>query len=465
MARQARLAEVGIDNPTRGQVTRDPLQQRAEQLTKATGSGKELRDQDLDHNATILKGVENLRSKVAGETAAGKTRARGDLPTGRSVQDVALRAKAARKEQRVNKAYDKANEKEGGVSVDVSPLVAYLEDHVDPLSVAWVKARLKVKGAIRELEHEGTGETRTAGGEMTLRELERIRREAIKKHKAGGDTAADAHEVRMVIDNIVKDAGGTLYKAARKEASEYYTEFEDQAGVAKLVENKKGGTDRRTAVEETARTSVLGPLEDLQKVKRSLLTGADKDARIAGRTAWRDLKGWGIDYLMEKATRGPKNERGQANVQWGGFKQGLDDIGDANLDELYGEATRKQLRRYADALEDLKTEAPTNVKGSPTLDKLLTLLDRLGNATKYVGGGVASDVAAAGIKKGAEIVKGARETKKAKTTPLDDEIAAEKERARKARNAKATKLAAPYLTIPITRSSTDFPPTYGDERP
>lgn len=458
VARQARLAEVGIENPTRGQVTRDPVQQRAEQLTKGTGAGKELREQDLNHNAKLLEGVENLRAKVAGEKVTGP-RARGDLPVGKSVQDNALRRKAAAKEQVVNKAYDRANREEGSMTADVTPLVHYLEDHVDPLSVSWVKARLKVKGAIRDIENEETGESRmVAGAEMRLDELERIRREAIKKHKAGGDTAADAHEVRMVIDDIMKDEGGKYYKEARGLAREYLSEFEDQGGVSKLVGNKPGTSDRRVAVEETARTSVLGPLEDLQKVKRSLLTGKDSESRQAGRTAWRDLKGWGVDYLMEKATKGPKNERGQPNLGWGGFKQGLDDIGDANLDELYGPSVRKQLRRYADALEDLKTEAPTGVKGSPTVDKILTYLDRLGSVTKYVGGGVVTDLAGAGIRKGAEVVRGAAEVRRAKATPIDEAITEKQVSDRRARNARAARVGAPLVPAGLEQR------TYGDDR-
>jgi hypothetical protein len=119
---------------------------------------------------------------------------------------------------------------------------------------------------------------------------------------------------------------------------------------------------------------------------------------------------------------------------------------------------RKQLRNFQDAAEYLKTEAPTGVKGSPTLDKILTFLDGVGKFTKFAGGGIVSDIAGAGIKKGYETVQAAETLRSAKSTPVDDAAKAAAKEKPRARNVKAAKRAAPF----VLRSPP--PETYGGQQ-
>lgn len=439
--RQAVLASVGIDNPTRGQVTREPLQQRTEQLVKGTQAGQELRDLDVEHNAKLLAGVENLRQKVTAETLPSGSKARGDLPVGRSVQDTALRKKAEASEKRYENLYKVARKTEPDASVPVDPLYELLQKSPSLHHIGWMSDWLK---------REGVEKTTTApdGTEVTERRpvkldaLYDLRVKANQIIKGGGPDAHYAADVKAAIDGAFDQVpeAAKAWKAATDAFRQHKQEFADQGAVRGLVEDKPQSSDRRVAIEETARKTVTGKLEDLQKVKRSLLTGRDATARQAGKIAWRDLKGWGLDYIRERMTKGTTNEAGDPHATWVGLKTALDNIGDENLDELYGPTVRKQLRRYQEASEYLFTESSTRVKGSPTLDKVLTFLDRIGGwvpGSHYVTGTLK------GVSKVGELGKAGREVREAKTTPIDEQLSATRRDVRRSQNLSAVKKYAP----------------------
>lgn len=449
--RQAVLSRAGIDNPTRGAVTRDPLQQRAEQLVKATDAGGELRQLDLEHNATLLKGVEDLRAKVAGESLPTTgSKARGDLPVGRSVQVNAVRAKAAKVKAAADALYTKARKTEPDATAPADALYDLLEQKPHLQRLGWVSSWLK-RGKVEMTEDaqpaslvlDADGNPATAATpkgktrrELSMAELDDLRKEAVEIEAKGGTDAHYAGEVARTVDQVMENVpeAAKNWKAARDAWRAYKTEFADQGAVRGLAENKPHSNDRRVAIEETAKKTVTGDLEDLQKVKRTLLTGKDAAARQAGKIAWRDLKGWGLDYIRERMTKGPKNEAGDPHATWVGLKTALDDIGDENLDELYGPTVRKQLRNYQEAAEILWTEGSTRVKGSPTLDKVLTFLDRIGNVpglhtAANVAGGLAK-----GAAKVTEVGAAGRETRAAMRTPIDEQLSETRRSVRKSQN-------------------------------
>lgn len=402
--RQAQLARVGIKTATRGQLTRDPLQLRREQLAKASDAGEELRQLDLDNNRILAQNIESLR---------GGAKARGEVQTGKSVQD-ALRERYSQGLKRVKRLYktaEKAGELQGPVNIDA--LVDYVANHDDPAQVAYIRQRLNALGAT--VEEETGGLKVSQNRPLTLKELEGIRRSAVARGKAGGTEGHYASEVKQVIDSLTEGAGGEAYQAARKARAAVGEEFERTQAVAALVKNRKMSMDRATALEDTWHKSVIsGGLEDLTKVRDSL-TKSPK-----GRQAWDDLRGATADYILEKATTGPKNQLGEVNTSWGGLRRAVSDIGQEKLELLFGKAGAKKLNDLVEAAEILKTEPPTGVKGSPTMDKLITLLDKFG-AVPIVGHGAGLAVGAAkSVQKLAQIGESAREAARAKVSPLEE---------------------------------------------
>jgi hypothetical protein len=397
--REANLRKFGM-TPTRGMVTRDPLQLRAEQLAKSSDAGSPLRQIDLDNNAALSAAVDSLKSAPA----------KGARQTGEAVQNV-LRGRLNAMKQQVGKLYkaaEQAGELQGPVKID--GLVDYLNKHIDPTEVGYIEARLQKIGAIKKGENglEATGQP------VLLAEIEAIRKAAVAKGRAGGTQGHYASEVKGVIDEITDGAGGDAYKAARKSRVQMGEEFERTGIINQLVKQRGKTNDRAVALESTWRKSVVGgSADDLAAVKQSLFKGGQK-----GIAAWDDLRNATIDHIYERATGGPKNERGQVNVNWGGLRRAIDEIGSDKLEMMVGKAGAKKLNEILEAAEIAKTEPPMGIKGSPTVDKFLTLMDKLG-AVPGIGG--AAEIAKGAVKsvgKLRDIGKRGRDLRTATTTPL-----------------------------------------------
>lgn len=393
--------EVPINDATRGQLTRNPLQQRNEQLVKATDAGQELRDLDIAHNKKLLENLDVLRGKTGAKAV-------GDNQTGRSVQG-ALRASLNRANVNVTRLYkeaEAAGETQGPVNID--KLVEHLKNHEDPAQVSYALTRLKQLGAIKEETNGGI--TVSSNRALKLNELEGIRRAAVAAGKDGGTKGHYASELKSVIDDVTDGAGGEKYAAARAARKAVGDEFERQQAVAKLVENRHMSNDRAVALEDTWQKTVLGgSLEDLQKVRASLETSP------GGKVAMADLRAATIDYIKNRATGGThglRNQAGDLNTTWDGLRRAVDEVGPDKMRELFGVQGAKSIDNIVESAQLLKTEAPTGVKGSPTIDKFLTLLDKVGL------GGPASTVVGVG-RKIKEIGQTTRDIRHAKTSPLD----------------------------------------------
>jgi len=416
LERQATLERVGVTKATKGQLTRDPLQQRTEQLAKATTAGDPLLQLDYENNRIL---TDNVRALAKG------AQAKGGVQVGTSVQG-ALRARLAKVKKEVSRLYkvaEDAGELQG--PVNVQPLYNFLENHPAPKSVAWLKDALDSIKAQNTMKVGGIETTETRP--VTLYQLEEaVRKEAVDQtFSPEASVRRRAGEVLGIIDQITEGAGGQAYTAARAARKAQGAEFERQAAVAQLVENRGLTTDRAVKLEDTWRRSVLtGGIEDLKNVYTSLVKGG-----TAGRQAWRDLRGATADYILNKATGsgkgvdvtelGLKNRPGDVNLNWGGLKQAVLDIGPDKLEFLFGKVGAKRLNEIVQAAEILKTEAPTGVKGSPTLDKLLTLLDKFGAVGgKYVGTDVLAG-AVKGVAKLSEVGEAGRSVRAAMQSPLE----------------------------------------------
>jgi hypothetical protein len=98
------------------------------------------------------------------------------------------------------------------------------------------------------------------------------------------------------------------------------------------------------------------------------------------------------------------------------MKRAVDEIGPEKLREIFGADDAKKIETIVDAVQILKTEAPSGVKGSPTMDKLMTALDKIGKVPGLGRGAEGAKL----IGKVKEIGKADRDLKRATTTPLDD---------------------------------------------
>lgn len=380
-----------VTTATKGQLTRDPLQSRSEQLIKATSAGDELRQMDIDSNKTLLDNLDILKKGTG-------SKAEGALQTGRSVQ-TNLRSQYAKDAKNVSNLYKEAEAAgETRAPVDVSPLREWSSNPIHNRNAPYVQQFITDMGA-KERPH---GEF-----QISVNDLEDLRKEAVANTKSSdGTTRYWAGQVIDKLDSMTKGIAGKKYQAAREARRNLGNEFERTDAVANLVQNKRMSNSRATALEATWNKTVkTGSLEDLQNVKTSL--GKSKE----GTQAWNDLRGQTIEYIKSKATGGAsglKNEAGDLNATWSGIKRAVDDIGQDKLKEMFGESTTKKINDVVEAAQILKTEAPTGVKGSPSIDKLMTLLDKIPIV------GWTANV----LKKASEIGKAGRVTRSAKESPV-----------------------------------------------
>lgn len=473
MQRQLQLASLPkpIENATRGQLTRDPIQLQREELLKSTDAGQPLREGAVQQNRTLIENLDVLKGKKQQPNLATGGKAIDQETTGASMQSAA-RAKLSAKQDQVSALYKQADatgELQGGAPVQ--PLTALMSDPINRMNMPYVQRWLKEvrpqAGAVsskmtevqaleaesrkgkyfesdnptkEQLAQETAWEqrykeakaraasgqqtmvdsTEPIGQQATLAQLESLRQAAVAERMDGGTKGYYAGKVIAAIDQATEGSGGKAYKAARRARREQALEFQDQGAVEQLVSNDSR-TDRSIALENTWKKTVLGgSLEDLQKVQKSLLTGGDTTTRTAGRIAWRDVKGQTIDYIRQEATRGITNQAGEANATYNGLKRALDKVGEKKLKLILGDKDAVTVQNIVKAAETLKTEpAGTGVRGSNTVNKILNILDK-SLVTKIPGiGQVTEGVVRAGAKV-AELGKGGREARAAQSSDLNN---------------------------------------------
>jgi hypothetical protein len=231
-------------------------------------------------------------------------------------------------------------------------------------------------------------------------------------------------------------------------------EFEEQGGVARLVDNKSR-TDRAVALEDTWRKTVLsGSIDDLKNVKRTLLTGSQA-TRTAGRKAWRDLRAQTIQHITNEATKSvTRYEDGTPNVTPASMEKAIKSIGPDKLEEIFGPGTVRQINQIMEATRDLKTEPPTGFKGSPTFANLIAFLEKGIGKIPVLGDTVTGAVKGVGMLR--DIGAAGREVRHAQKTPLSEGVesmTATQRRAKIAEQLKSSgKATAPFSAVPQQQS-------------
>lgn len=416
LAREAKLGALPVPVPaTRGQLMRDPVALRNEGNASATNAGRPIADIHEAANKALIENLDVVRGKVAGvgETAAKATTAE---EAGGTLQGAA-RAKFEFQNKKVKRLYkeaEEAGEMQGQVST--RGLVKLLDETPDRAHLGYVEKWLDKMGVSQETGAASRGKRLT----LSLKEMEDLRQDAVAEamNPNAGRGKIYASKVIAAIDEATEGQGGTKYKEARAAYRNMKLEFEDQAAVADLVDNASR-TDRATALEKTVKTIANGSLEDIRKVKRTLLTGEDAATRTRGKKAWRELRVQVIEDIKGEATKGvaPRAD-GTPNLTANGLQKGLDKY-KGKLDELFGPGTTKQLAKIMDATKDVKTLPPSAAVGSSTFANVLAFLEK--GLTKIPGGGTAADVIR-GVAKIKDIGAAGREASQATVTPLNEAL-------------------------------------------
>jgi hypothetical protein len=401
---------------TRGQVFRDPVQLRNEGNAAATAEGAPIRDVYAAQDNALQANLDVLRGKVAG---VGKTAATATTPEqAGGVIQAAARGKEASSRANYNQLYKVARETEPDARASVTPVTDLLTQNPEIQHLGWVQTWLN-RAAKLAGGREGQPVPIT---EATMRELTDLRSQATAIARTGGKEGHYAGEVVKAIDSTMETVpeAAKAWRAANDAFKAHKTQFAEQGAVADLVD-QSSRTDRATALEKTVDTITKGSLEDIRKVKRTLLTGGDESTRAAGKQAWRETRAQVIDRIKREATKGVAEKAdGTPNVSVAKLKQVVDSYGPDKLNEIFGPGTAKEVYRILDAAKVVKTMPAGGVPiGSSTLQNVLAFIGR--GVEKLPLGGTAVDVAR-GVGKVKELGANARATKQANLMPLDEAV-------------------------------------------
>jgi hypothetical protein len=409
---------------------------RREANLAATDEGAPIAETFEAGNQALVQNLDVLKGKVSGRGKTAAT-ATNESDVGRSVQDAALGAKQAKAKAATNEAYETArNSPEAQMPVDPEPLRQFLQDPIN------AKDSSPLMGLLRGFVPE-------EGGGITVGNLERIRQKLqAGTQSADGTAAHTAGEAVKVIDQMMEGAGGDLYAKARAAHRAERSEFKNQSAVAKLVGEKSGTTDRRVALENTTKAITSGSVEDIQNVKRSLLTGGDAETRTAGKAAWRDVRAQVIQQIKDEATGGvATTAKDGLNLQPGALKRAIDRIGPERLDEIFGAGTHRQLMDVLDASVTLKTMPALGGPpvGSTTMQNVLSFLSKGLDKIPVIGDTASGAVKA--VQKLRDLGAGAREAKAATTTPLSEAVAKAAGNAKKTDRLRKARGALPVVPL------------------
>jgi hypothetical protein len=199
-------------------------------------------------------------------------------------------------------------------------------------------------------------------GNITVRALEDIYQQ-IGKVK----NSASAGEMKQLITQIGEGAGGEMYQAARLARKQLAKEFEDVSRVDKLLGTKAGYQDRRVALDDVFKHTILdGSLEEMRTVT-SLL----KKAGPEGRQAYAELQGQTLQHMKDMLTKGDDLSFKNLNTL---IKQ-LDS--EDKLAYMFGKTGRDQILELRDAIKDVVVKQPGAVNYPNTASAVLRGLESL----------------------------------------------------------------------------------------
>lgn len=378
---------------TKGQAERDFEQQRFErEAAKDPNVGEPLRDRFAQQNEDILKNFDAWVDRTGAE--APSLRAVG------SSVDQALVQKAARDKTQIRVAYKEA-EKAGEMAdpVSLSPVIDYLNasapdaetapvlnairKHVVKLGIADEQGGQLVPAQPKAAPYAGLMNTPTEQPGVTLKAAETLRQAINRATDYEPTNIRQATIVKGLIDSATENAGGDLYRAARRLRENFAKQYEDRAVVSKLLNNKKGMADRQVALEDVWGHAIMkGGLDDVRHLRRVLQTGGEQ-----GQQAWRELQGQTLNWIKDEATKNVATDtRGNQIVSPAQLNKAIRTLdADGKLDFMFGKTGAQQLRDINDLSKVVFTSPPGSVNASNTASVLLAALTEAGATGAMTG--------------------------------------------------------------------------------
>jgi hypothetical protein len=364
--RVQRAAELPVPiELARFQRTRDfTEQQRARELAKNNEVGGPIRDRMAQQQEELRQNFERFIEGTGSEVW------NNPYEQGGVIAD-ALSTLARRERTRTSALYKRA-EKAGEMREPVS-----YQELSDFIAQQTPTTREKLAPVLKTVEEQILANDPNKTGMMSLNQIEDIRKLINKVASPGTADATFGRDMRNIIDNATKDAGGDVYKQARASRTKYARDFEDIDLVEKVFANKPGSTDRFVALEKVT-DKITGDNTPLDSVKH--LLGLLDRAGPRGVRAKRELQGSVMEKIRDQAYRGiTSDESGQAVIQPAALNKIITSLEkNGKLDVIFDKKTAELLSTINDVTKDIITSPPGSINASGTSSAIMNAVDTLG---------------------------------------------------------------------------------------
>lgn len=357
---------------TKGQRTSDFDQVAFEQEVAKQPEGAPLRNRAVEQNQQLLQNFDAFHETTGAQAYGLRATAR--------VVDAALVKKYEAAKAEVRAAYTAAREAgEMAEPVPYKTLSDYLEKHSAEIDTNNVPMLAAVRAKLAKLDPEGTGV-------IPLNDMEELRKMAGRLTTPGTPNEAHIGDVKRLIDGATENAGGDLYREARRLNTNMANQFENVGAVDKLLRTKRGTSDRAVAVEDVADHIIDGgSVDDTRWVRRVLTAGGGEE----GAQAWREVQGAAVNKLRDAMFPAgvPANTAGDTVARFNRFDKlvkAWDDEG--RLEVLFGKDGANQVRDFAATARDVLTTPEGTRNTSNTASALLRAFDKATAVTGSVPG-------------------------------------------------------------------------------
>jgi len=364
--RVQRAAELPVPiELARFQRTRDFVeQQRARELAKNNEVGGPIRDRMAQQQNELRQNFERFIEGTGSEVW------NNPYEQGGVIAD-ALGTLAKRERTRTNALYKRA-EKAGEMRepVDYTELSDFIAQQTPT-------TREKLAPVLKTVEEQLLANDPNKTGMISLNLMEDIRKLINKVASPGTPDASFGRDMRSIIDNATKDAGGDVYKQARASRAKYARDFEDIDLIQKVFDTKPGSTERYIGLEKIT-DKIIGEGTQLDSVKH--LLGLLDKAGPRGARAKRELQGSIIEKIRDQAYRGvTTDESGQTVIQPAALNKIITSMNkNGKLDLIFDKKTAELLNTINDVTKDIITSPPGSVNTSGTSSGIMNAIDTLG---------------------------------------------------------------------------------------
>ena len=216
-------------------------------------------------------------------------------------------------------------------------------------------------------------------GAINLRQYEDIKQLINAETEFGTSNGFHGSKIRSAINEVTKDAGGTLYKEANALNSRYMKEFEENPAIRDITAIKKGTTERKIAIENLVEDSMLkGPRSRVEELFKTL-----ENAGPEGQAMINELRGVVAEQIKNESIKGVSRDiNGNQIVSPTGMNnivQKLDKSG--KLDLIFGKKGAERYRTLNDVVIDIKTVPEGSVNYSGTVAGLKNMAAQIATDT------------------------------------------------------------------------------------